>query len=317
MKITCFLLAAVAGLGLAVSAHVTQAGSYPDGPVTVVVPFNAGGGTDRQARMIEEEFKAEFGQSLVFVYRPGASGAIGATAVSKAKPDGYTIGVYTYPLMVMNALTGKGQYGIGDFDYLAVASTDDVVLVTRKESPYGSLEALVADAKAKPGKLSIGTVESLGPTHMAALDFKDLGIDVNIVPLPGGAKGMAAVLGGHVDALFALRGATRGSASKLTYLGITRAERHKDAPDLPTFKEKGFEVLSGAARIWIAPDGLDKGIHDRLVAGLEKIYAREDVRAKQKKAGQIVDFHDGKALRAKVDTFVPKAEALLKKHGGK
>jgi len=265
--------------------------------------------------MVEQEFKQEFGQPLVFVYKPGASGSIGATEVAQAKPDGSTIGVYTFPLMVMNALTGKGRYDIESFDYLAVASSDDVVLVTRKESPYKSLDELVAAAKSNPGKLSIGTVESLGPTHLAALSLKDSGVNINVVPLPGGAKGLAAVLGGHVDALFALRGATRSSASKFNYLAIARADRLKDASDLPTFKENGFDIVYNATRIWIAPKGLPKEVRDRLIEGLSKIYAREEVQQKHAKAGQFVAFQDGKKLQSLVTDFYPKAKDMLVKHG--
>ncbi|MCG8548023.1 MAG: tripartite tricarboxylate transporter substrate binding protein [Alphaproteobacteria bacterium] len=315
MKFIKPALASLRLAGIVATGSVAQASTYPDKPVTVIVPFNPGGGTDRQARMVEKEFKEEFGQPLAFVYKTGASGAIGATELTRAKPDGQTIAVYTFPLIVMNALTGKGQYTPDSFDYLAVASSDDVVLITAKESKYKTFESLLAAAKANPGKISVGSVESLGPTHIAALSLKEKGVDVNIVPFPGGAKGLAGVLGGHIDALFALRGAVRGSASKLNYLAIATDKRHPDAPDVPTLKEKGYDVTSSAARIWIAPKGLPSDVRNRLIGGLRNIYARKDVKERQAKAGQIVNFADGDALKAMIDDFTPMAKAMVKKYG--
>ena len=305
--------------GIAVCLLIASSGaiaaSYPERPVTVIVPFNPGGGTDQQARMIEGPFKNEFGQPLVFVYKPGANGAIGATELANSKPDGYTIAVYTFPLMVMNALTGAGQYALDDFDYLGVASVDEVVLVTRRGSELNSFDALVDAAKFNPGKLSIGSVENLGPTHMAALALKELGVDVNVVPFPGGAQGLTAVLGGHIDGLFALRGAVRTSETKLSYLAIARNDRHPDAPNIPTLKEKGYDVKSSAARIWIAPKGLPAEIHERLVEGLREIYAIDEVKTRHEKVGQMIDFSGGKELKALVEDFLPNARTLVQKYG--
>lgn len=306
-----------AGAVLMVSMPQAQAQAFPDKPISLIVPFNPGGGTDRQARMVEQEFEQEFGQPLGFVYKTGASGAIGATELANAKPDGYTIAAYTYPLIVMNALTGKGQYEVDSFDYLAIASSDDAVLVTAKGSKYETLDKLIAAAKENPGRISIGAVESLGPTHIAALSLKELGVDVNIVPFPGGAKGLAGVMGGHVDALFALRGAVRGSASKLNYLGIATDERDPDVADVPTLKEQGYDVTSSAARIWIAPKGLPADVRSRLVSGLKNIYAREDVIEKQAKGGQVVKFADGDALESLIAGFTPRAKMIVEKHGNK
>ncbi|MDX9860916.1 MAG: tripartite tricarboxylate transporter substrate binding protein [Rhodospirillales bacterium] len=314
MSRTRSLLSGIAACLLIASTGAIAA-SYPERPVTVIVPFNPGGGTDQQARLIEEAFKTEFGQPLVFVYKPGANGAIGATELAKAKPDGYTIAVYTFPLMVMNALTGAGQYGLEDFDYLGVASVDEVVLVTRRDGELSSFAALVEAAKAKPGKLSIGSVENLGPTHMAALAFKELGVDVNVVPFPGGAQGLTAVLGGHIDALFALHGAVRSSETKLTYLGMARSDRHAASPNIPTLKENGYDVKSSAARIWIAPKGLPTEINERLVEGLRKIYAIDDVKTRHEKVSQIIDFSGGKELKGLIDDFLPNAKMLVEKYG--
>ena len=94
----------------------------PDKSVKIVVPFNPGGGTDQQARLVEKEFMEEFGQPLSFVYKPGADGAVGATELKDYPADGYNIAVHTFPLIMMNTLTGKGRYSMDDFDYLGISS---------------------------------------------------------------------------------------------------------------------------------------------------------------------------------------------------
>ncbi len=285
---------------------------YPDKPVTVVVPFNPGGGTDMQARLIEQAFGKEFGQPLSFVYKPGAGGAIGATELASTEADGYTIAVYTFPLIAMNAVNGTGQYDVDDFDYLAASASDPIVLVTRKKSDYTTFDELKAAVTEAPGRLSIGAVESFGPSHLAALWAKDQGLDVNVVPFPGGAKGLAAVQGGHVDALFAPLGALLTAGDSLNYLASATSER---LPDMPTLADKGYDVQSVASRIWIAPAGLPDDVRVRLKDGLRNIYADESVQQKNAEAGQVVSYEDGDQLKAMIDRFTPLAKTMIEKYG--
>ncbi len=240
----CCLL--VCGLGLVSPA---SAASWPAKSVKVIVPFNPGGGTDQQARLIEKDFRDEFGQVLTFIYKPGADGSIGATELAKTKADGYTIAVHTFPLVIMNILSQKGRYAVDSFDYLAISSTDVVMLVTRKESDIASFEDFVAKAKAAPGKLTVGCAETLGPTHMAAMKLQQAGVPMNVVPMAGGAKGMAAVLGGHIDAYFTLKGAAQTAATKLKYLAVADTQRQEDFKDVPTLTEKGYSINNMGARI--------------------------------------------------------------------
>ncbi len=305
--LVCCLLALLCSFGIVSSGY---AGAYPTKPVRVMVPFNPGGGTDQQARIIEKDFKDTFGQPLTFLYKPGADGSIGATELAGARPDGYTIAVHTFPLLIMNIMSGKGQYSVDSFDYLAISSTDVVVLVTRKDSPITSFDDFVAKAKANPGKLTVGAAETLGPTHMAAMKLHQAGVPMNIVPMAGGAKGMAAVLGGHIDAYFSLKGAAQSAASKLTYLAVADPTRMADMPDVPTLSEKGYPINNMGARIWIAPKGLPVEAKERLVEGLKSIYAREDVIARQNAAGQPVDFREGGELAVMINDFAVEAAAM-------
>lgn len=304
-------LLAVAGCLLPLNA---PAGEWnPDKSVRIVVPFNPGGGTDQQARLVEKEFLDEFGQSLSFVYKPGADGAIGATELKDYPADGYAIAVHTFPLVMMNTLTGKGRYGMDDFEYLGISNLDVAVLVTRKESPYDTVEKFVEAAKARPDKkLTVGVVEVLGPSHIAALKLQRLGVPMNIVPLAGGAKGMAAVLGGHIDALMTVKGASLNTASKLNFLAVAAAASDPELPGVATFQEKDLPVEAVAARIWMAPKGLPAEVKARYEEGFRAIYARDDVRARLANAGQPVTYGTEQELRRLIDDFGAEAGELVK-----
>ncbi len=304
------VLLAVASLMLPLNVF---AGEWkPDKSVKIVVPFNPGGGTDQQARLIEKEFMEEFGQPLSFVYKPGADGAVGATELKGYPADGYNIAVHTFPLIMMNTLTSKGRYSMDDFDYLGISNLDVAVLVTRKESPFDTLEKFIETATSRPDKkLTVGVVEVLGPSHIAALKLQRLGVPMNIIPMAGGAKGIAAVLGGHLDALMSVKGATLNTISKLNVLAVASSGADPELPGVATFAEKGFPVEAVAARIWIAPKGLSAEVKARYEEGLRNIYGKEDVKNRLAGAGQSVTFESGQELGRLVESFGPEAKELV------
>ena len=284
----------------------------PEKSVKIMVPFNPGGGTDQQARLVEKDFMEEFGQPLSFIYKPGADGSIGATELKDYAPDGYNIAVHTFPLIMMNTMTGKGRYTMDDFDYIGISNLDVAVLVTRKASPYDTLEKFIEAAKANPEKkLTVGVVEVLGPSHIAALKLQRLGIPMNIITIAGGAKGLAAVLGGHIDALMSVKGAALNTISKLNVLAVASKNADPELPNVSTFTDKGFPIEAVAARIWIAPKGLSPEVKARYEAGFRKIYAKEDVKARLANAGQPVTFGSEKELRALIDSFQTEAQELV------
>ncbi len=285
--------------------------AWPDRPVKIIVPFNPGAGTDQQGRLVEKEFRQTFGQPLNFIYKPGADGAIGATELAKSKPDGYTIGLYAFPLMVMSPLLGKGQYTPESFDYLAISSTDVAVVVVPKDSPIKSFEDFVAKAKANPNKMRVGVVEILGPSHIAALKLQQQGVPMNIVPHAGGAKALVAVLGGHIDALITVKGASLNSASKLNYLAVASESEDPELSGTPTLQEKGYDIVSVAARLWLAPKGLPDDVRQRLTDGLRTIYASKEVQERHRGAGIPVQFESGEVLKAWIEAFMPGAPELV------
>ena len=292
------------------SASVAVA-AWPEKGIRLIVPFNPGAGTDQVGRLVEKEFQEVFGQPLNFIYKPGADGSIGATELANARPDGYTIGLYAFPLMIMNPLIGKGRYSMDSFDVLAVSNTDVATVVVAEGSPIKTFADFVEVARANPNKMRVGVVEILGPSHITALKLQQAGVPMNVVPHAGGAKAMVAVLGGHIDALITVKGASLNTAGKIRYLAVASEQRDAELSAVPTLTEAGYPVVAEAARLWLAPKGLPADIREKLHQGLKSIYARPDVIERHKGAGIPVHFVDPRELKQRIDAFTPEAQPLV------
>jgi tripartite-type tricarboxylate transporter receptor subunit TctC len=246
---------ALYALTLSSGAHTAtvhaQNSSFPTRPVTLIVPFSAGGGTDIVARTIAPRLTELWGQQVVVDNRTGASGTIGLQAVQKAAPDGHTVG-----MMIITHATNAAMQGakspfdlVRDFSPVSQVVAQPYVLMVNASIPVKSVRELVAFAKARPGALTYGSSGVGGVVHLAGeLLSVRTGIRITHVPYKGSAPAVADVAGGHIAMAFctlmsaqplAARGRTR-------LLGITAKERLAIAPDIPTIEESGvtgpFEV---------------------------------------------------------------------------
>ncbi len=289
-----------------------HAGTYPDRPVTMIIPFSPGGGGDIAVRVIEKDFKEEFGQPLSFVYKPGADGAIGYSEMATLKPDGYTIGAVSYPHLLMNKLKGAGFYEMDAFDLICMPVRDDVFLITAKDGGVKTLQELVDAAKANPNKLTVGAVDALISSHIPALQLKKAGVPYNITTFNGGPKAVPALLGGHIDALFATKGTAMGSIDALNVLAICSDQRDPSLPDVPTMKELGYNITGMIGRGFFAPKGLPEDVRRRLEEGFKNIYSKADVPGRYEPRGMTVRWVDGKEFRQMLEEFRPEAEAAIK-----
>lgn len=281
--------------------------AYPEKSITVIIPFSPGGGGDQAVRLIERDFMEEFGVPLTFVYKPGADGAIGYSEISTAKPDGYTIGAVSFPHLLMNNLRGAGQYTLDQFDYIGCPVTDNSILVTARDGGAKTFAELLERAKANPNKLSMGAVETLGPSHIPALFLKERGMPVNLVTFNGGPKAVPAVLGGHIQSLMATKGTAMGSLSKFNVLAVASAEREPDMPDVPTLKELGYDITGFIGRGFFAPKGLQPEVLARLREGFEKIYTKPGIEERYNPLGMQVRWVDGDEFRKMYEDFRPEA----------
>lgn len=271
--------------GLAVAAGA-QAQAWPAKPVTLLVPFPAGGSTDVIARAVAPKLQEKLGGTFIVDNRAGAGGTVGAAAAKRAPPDGYTIFVSSLGPFVIgpHLIKNVGYDPLKDFDYLMVAVQAPNVLAVPAGSPHKSLADVIAFEKANPGKLSFASAGNGTSDHLTAeLFWQQTGTTGLHVPYKGGAPAMSDLLGGQVDATFMNinTGLANIKAGKLRPLAITSATRSPLLPEVPTMEElgvKGVTVYSWQAIA--APKGLPADIKGKLHAAL--VAALNDPQVKPK-----------------------------------
>lgn len=241
-RISLMLLLPV--FGLAIGPASTQAQTWPSKPIKVIVPVAAGGATDILPRVVLEQISAQFGQPIVVENRPGAGTTIGANAVAKADPDGYTILVNGPSHTIGPSLYSKlGYQPTQDFIAVAPFGISASVLVVSPERNFRSVADLVAAAKTKPGTLNFASVGAGTATHLSAERFRaSSGVDAVHVPFKGGAEAMTEVLAGRIDFFFGPLGLVLPNIreGKLVALAVNGTGRVNALPDIPTLTEAGF-----------------------------------------------------------------------------
>ncbi|WP_029412742.1 tripartite tricarboxylate transporter substrate binding protein [Acidovorax oryzae] len=279
MKKAIWLAAAVAAL-----AHgAVRAASYPEQPITLVVPFSAGGGADNAARILAKGLGEVSGQSVIVDNKPGASGSIGGAAVARARPDGYTV-LFDASSFAINPALRKLPFDPAR-DLVAVSQIISVpnILVVAPSSPYNTLPDFLAAARAKPGKL---TYASYGPGSLAQMAVELLRIDAKFdavhVPYKGGAPAIMDVMGGQVDVYFANAASSLSyvKSGKLKALAVSSAARMKELPSVPTVQEagiKGYQVMEWNGLF--VPAGTPPAVIARLQELSQKALALPDVRS--------------------------------------
>ncbi|KXA16336.1 hypothetical protein HMPREF3206_00436 [Fusobacterium equinum] len=249
---------------------------YPSKPVNVIVAYKAGGGTDVGARILVSEAQKSFPQPFVIVNKPGADGEIGYTELLKSEADGYTIGFINLPTFVSIPLQRKTNFQKEDAQAIMNHVYDPGVLVVREDSKWKNLEEFVEDAKRNPDALTISNNGTGASNHIGAAHFAyEAGIKVTHVPFGGSTDMIAALRGSHVDATVAKISevASLVKNKELRILGTFTDERLEGFEDVPTLKEKGYNVLFGSARALVAPKGTPEEViqylHDTFKTALE------------------------------------------------
>jgi tripartite-type tricarboxylate transporter receptor subunit TctC len=193
------ILATVAGALVAITAGVASA-EYPDKPITFIVPYSPGGGSDQQARRLQPGLEKALGVEIRIVYKTGGGGAVGFNELWRSKADGYTISNVVVPNIVISAKGKDVGFKPGEFAYIGMTARAQGSLMVPKGSPYQTLDQFVAAAKANPGKLTVAGVGKTGAANFAEL-AKILGIKTTYIPVSGGVGKMMPMLQGkHVDA---------------------------------------------------------------------------------------------------------------------
>jgi tripartite-type tricarboxylate transporter receptor subunit TctC len=263
---------ALAGALITVSGAAMA--QYPEKPITIVVGFSAGGGTDVMARTTAPFIEKYLGSGASVVVKnvPGASGQIGITEVATADPDGYTLGTYNLPGMMARTLDREADYSADSFTFLANVVNDPNVIVTSKKSGLDSIDKLIEEAKANPLAVTVAMSSLGGDDHFALNKLQNLtGTEFTIVPFKGSAPARTALMGGHVAMAILNISEVAGFKDEFNILGVAKAERSEFAPDLPTFKEQGLDLINGSMRGFVAPKGLPADVEAKLLEAFRQL----------------------------------------------
>lgn len=273
------ILGAVAAAVVVLTAGTASA-EFPDKPITFIVPYSPGGGSDQQARRLQPGLQKELGVEVRIVYKTGGGGAVGFNELWRAEPDGYTIANVVVPNIVVSAQGKDVGFKPGEFAYIGMTARAVGVILVPKGSPYNTLEKFVAAAKANPGKLTTAGVGNTGAAHHAEI-CEILGIETTYVPVSGGVGKMMPMLqGNHVDA--GITSATHAVRHRETVDAIVTAGPEPVAA-LGVPNEPGWSY----ATTWgvMAPPGTPADRIAILNAALNKVTADPEFKANVEKVG--------------------------------
>ncbi len=307
---------ALAVMALA-GAQPVLAAAFPERPVSLVVTWPAGGGSDVSARAVAKYAEGPLGQPVVVVNKPGGGGVVGTLEVERARPDGYT-------LVMCSSTTINTQY-VGnvhnDFKKLVPIvhyAVDAGSLSVRSDAPWKSVREFVEHAKANPGKLRNANDPPGGFSHIAvsALE-KAAGIKVTHVPYQGFAPSVAALLGGHVESTTVPVPdvAKHHQEGKIRVLGVMADSRHFLVPDVPTLKEQGVNLSHGNWRAICAPAGTPQPVVDALEKAFLKGLDHPELKAFMEKSGWFLQAMGSRDMAAYVQREDLRIHAMLKQLG--
>jgi tripartite-type tricarboxylate transporter receptor subunit TctC len=269
------LAVTLVAVGLAAAGSVSPAGAagFPERQITLVVPWGAGGGSDIVARALVPPLEKELGQPVIVVNKPGGGGTVGTSFVAHSKPDGYTIGLINNTGLIHQIHFGGLDYQRTDLEPLALFLRAPVLLVVNSQSPIKSIAEYVEAAKAKNGTMTLGVAAVGGGTHLPIeLFFEAAKISVQPMPFKNGGVGVVTALaGGHIDSGVVHPSEVAGQvkAGALRVLGVLDDERLQAYPDVPTFKESGYDASGSVWRAFLAPKGIPAEAKNVLVKALK------------------------------------------------
>ena len=307
------MLAALAMVGVAVAGTA----GFPNKRITYNICFNPGGESDITARFQEGPLKKILGVDIAINYKIGGGGALCWAELVQTKPDGYVIAGHNLPHIALQPLE-MGNAGYKTLDLKNIyffESTPDLLLV-RNDSPYKTLKEFVEAAKKSPGAFTVGgsgssSANDLGTTMLN----KAAGIQLTYVPFGGTGSAVPALLGGHVSALMSYSTMGIQYAGKFRALAIASETRMDVLPDVPTFKELGYDVVEGAYRGVAAPPGTPDDVVKILADAFEKVHKDPEVKKKMDQNGFKTEFIGPEAALALVKKKMVEYEEIMKQLG--
>jgi tripartite-type tricarboxylate transporter receptor subunit TctC len=317
--IALMVIAAVMAFGVSPAS----AQNYPTKPLVLIVPYAPGGGSDIAARLIAHFVQPHLGQSIVVENKPGATGQVGWSAIAKARPDGYTIGYFSTPsILLVKMLHADVPFQISDFEYIANIQIDPAVIVVPPDSPFKTMNDLVEYAKKNPGKLNIGGDGPQSNYHLQAVVVeKQLGIKMNFVSYSGSGSVIPAVLGKQLDVGIPSisSAAPQIEEKRLRALALVDTEKFALLPGIPLIKAvTGVDIspIGASLRGIMIPKGVSADKIKVLDSAFAKLVKDPKFIEKAKETGIILKYMNGKQFSealAKDEMELPAYINLLKK----
>lgn len=284
--------------GVMAAALSAQAADFPSGDVSYIIPFGPGGESDVTARMQQPFFSKLFGEEMVISYKPGGGGAVGWSQLNSMAGDGSTIMGINLPHIVIKPEQGDVGFKTDDVTAVYMFHYTPDAIVVKADSPYKTLQDLVDDAKANPKQVTFSGSGKGTANHLVQVQFdKMAGIETTYVAFKGTGAAVAALLGDQVKAEwgYSTVGVKQGDDVRL--LAVAMEERHPAFPDVPTFKELGYDIVSGAYRGIAVPKSASEETRQAVSDAIAKINADPDFRQQMIDGGfAVVDVPYGKAM---------------------
>jgi tripartite-type tricarboxylate transporter receptor subunit TctC len=316
------VLNAAASVAALAMGGAARAASWPDKPITVIVPAPAGSSLDQNVRRVTEEMAKLLKQTIIIDNRPGGGGAIALPVVARAAPDGYLLGIgNTASMVITPEINSKARYDpLKDFEFIARFTNQPNVLVVKNELPVKTVAELTQHLKKNPGKLFLGSQGNGSTGHLSGEVYKKMtGTDFVHVPYRGSPQAVQDMLGGRVDLMFENMANIEGQieAGKVRALAVTSTKRNPRFPALPTMQEAGvagYEVVSWSGLI--APAGTPKEVVARLNDALNAAMKVREVNSFIITRGAVVDGGSAATFKSFVASERTKWQTLIKDIGG-
>ena len=312
------MIAAGAAVGLAAGllAAPAGAGDYPAKSVSYIIPFGPGGESDITARHQQPFFKKIFGQDLVISYKPGGGGAVGWAQLNSMKGDGYTIMGINLPHIIIKPRQKKMGFTTADIAGVYMFHYTPDAIVVKQDSPFKTAQDLIDFAKKNPGKVTFSGSGKGTANHLAQVNFDRLaGIKTTYVAFKGTGASVQALLGKQVRGQWGYTSVGAKHAGKVRLLAVAMEKRHPRFPDVPTFKELGFDMVSGAYRGIAVPKSTPEPVRKKLSEMIGKINSDPEFQKRMLNDGFALLDVDAAGMKAFIDEKTKNYVAAAKAGG--
>jgi tripartite-type tricarboxylate transporter receptor subunit TctC len=306
-------------LALALGSSGAMSQVYPTKPITVIVPYTAGGGTDLTIRMVEDAVSRRLGQQLVITNKPGAAGTIGHYQLTKAAPDGYTLAVVGVGSTATSPHERNVGYGLDDYVPVVQLNTVPYVLVAPPNSPFKGLkDVLDAARKNPPGYIKVGTTSPTSWLHLVIVMLeKKEGVKFTYVPHGSAGDIVISVMGGNLNLgnVDPPSAASKIASGDLRALGVLTERRQSDMPNVPTLKEQGIDIQGYYYNSVIAPKGTPENVIRTLDSAFKSALEDPELRQRAAKAGIQFDYLGPAETKKTIKAFYDQAGIAMRELG--